>query len=120
MNRKKKILMLCIVLIIVSIVGCYILLKGSKEEIYYNYYGFDMGRIQIKVYENGIVEEDVEIEDPRHSENYKYLKTLSKNELDEIKNNIDNKNCIYRIIYGKEYTGKIMDHLGIKIEDFRR
>jgi hypothetical protein len=66
--------------------------SNSKKEIFYGIYYFALGSRMVKIYDDEAVYEDVEIENPRHVENYIYLKSLSNNELKSLKNKLDRTN----------------------------
>ena len=81
----------------------------NGKEIYSNTYWLDMGSLRVKVYDNGKVMHDIEIESPNHQVNYKYYRVLNKDEINEIIENISDENTVYRIIYGKNFTGEVFD-----------
>ena len=61
----------------------------------------------IRIYTNGDVYDDLEIEDPNHEPNYNYLKTLNKDELNDLKSKINSESnneilqeYIIQLVYG--------------------
>ncbi len=61
------------------------------------------------IYTNGDVYDDLEIENPNHEPNYKYLKTLNKDELNDLKSKINSESnseiiedYIIQLVYGVE------------------
>lgn len=82
--------------------------QNAKKIIYSTSSDYSMGTIRVQVYDNGEVYEDVEMEEPDHKIEYKYLKTLSEQELADLKakiaeNGDENKltNYALDLIYGK-------------------
>ena len=72
-----------------AILICGILLMDKKgHELYSTIYYFGFGSRSVKIYEDGDVYDDLEIEDPNHKTNYKFLKRLSKEQLDSLKNKL--------------------------------
>ena len=119
MKKIIKIVVL-ILAIIALIIGIYFLVNkrdnvnktDENKEIYSTTYYFELGSRSVKVYENGDVYDDLEIENPNHKVNYKYVKTLSKKQLSSLKEKINknlNKNEIDNFliqeIYGVEQFG---------------
>ena len=86
MNNLSKNLskIIVIVFMLLSITGC-TKKDTTNKQIYYGVYNFEMGSKRVKVYNNGKVYEDIEIEEPNHVEKYKYLKTLDNKKLKELK-----------------------------------
>lgn len=87
--------------------------KTEYNEILYNtIYYYKFGSRKVIIYENGEVYDDLEIEDPSHKADYKLVKTLTKEELDSLKEKIssnsstnDIDNYIKELVYGvKEFT----------------
>ena len=81
---------------------------NSKGEILYSTtYYFEFGSRRIKIYENGAVYDDIEIEYPNHKPDYKYLRTLTKDDVDNLayrlKNDANNesiKEYVIQLVYG--------------------
>ena len=48
-----------------------------------------MGSLTLKIYNNGDVYEDKEIEEPYHKPNFKKIKKLSKSEMEDLKQNLN-------------------------------
>ncbi len=71
----------------------------------------DFGSRNTRIYTNGDVYDDLEIEDPNHEPNYKYLKTLNKVELNDLKSKLNSESYskiiqeyIIQLVYGvKEF-----------------
>ena len=79
----------------------------ENEIIYQNTFYFDFGSKKIKIYDNGNVYEDMEIENPNHKENYELIKTIDKESLlslkEKIKNNSNEtelEDFVKQIVYG--------------------
>ena len=115
---KKRGKDICLILIIaVLILGVIIFLNkkennSTKQELYSTIYYFDMGSRKVKIYDNGDVYEDLEIEDPNHKEDYQFVKTLSKEQLNNInkklKDNSSNEEIdsyIIKEVYGVNKFG---------------
>ena len=105
---KKTLIIAIIICIIIIIIG--VLLVNKKKEIYSTVYYFGLGSRRVKIYDNGDVYDDVEIEDPRHKENYEFLKKLSKDELNSLKDKLKSlsrsevKEYVIEMVYGvKEF-----------------
>lgn len=66
----------------------------SEEEkiLYATLYSFGFGSRSVKIYENGDVYDDLEIEDPNpnHIPNYKFVKTLTREQVNRLKEKIEN------------------------------
>lgn len=105
---NKKIIGICgiVLFIVIAVVIGVVLNNRNNKEIYSKRFDFDKGSCGIKIYDNGDVFQDLEVEDPNHKENYKKIRTLSKNKIKEIKNKLKNKdkneldNYIKKVIYG--------------------
>ena len=61
----------------------------------------------IRIYTNGDVYDDLEVENPNHEPNYDYLKTLNKDELNDLKSKINSESnneilqeYIIQLVYG--------------------
>ncbi len=71
----------------------------------------DFGSRNTRIYINGDVYDDLEIENPNHEPNYKYLKTLNEAELNDLKSKISSESdskiiqeYIIQLVYGvKEF-----------------
>ena len=83
----------------------------TEEVLYKTTYSFAFGSRRVIVYNNGYVFDDLEIEDPRHEPNYKFVKELSKEDLNKLKDKINNtddtkeiEDYVILLIYGvKEF-----------------
>lgn len=113
MSKKTKVGLIIIVIFIVCVISSILLinLRKSKETLYFATYYFGFGSRRTIIYTNGDVYEDVEIEDPNHKPDYKYLKTLTEKELKELLYILENesdekkiKEDITELVYGvKEF-----------------
>lgn len=116
---KKTFLVILITILILLLInyGAHFLVTKSPTlpspvKIYYSKQYFGLGSRKIKIYSNGDVFEDYEMEEPNHKEKYKYKKTLSKKELSILKeqitnfdgnnNNPDLQKFVNKLIYGCE------------------
>lgn len=104
MNKKIIIIgLICLILIGGSV---FLLNLFKNEVVYSNTFYFDMGSHKIKIYSNGDVYDDLEIENQNHKPNYKKIKTLTNDEMMELKSKIKNNSdsnlddYIKKIIYG--------------------
>ena len=67
-----------------------------------------MGSRGVKIYRNGDVYDDLEIEEPNHKPNYKFVKTLSSEEIEVILNLLENdsnneiNDYVIKLVYGVE------------------
>ena len=79
----------------------------EEKTIYNTTYYFGFGSRSVKINENGDVFDDLEIEDPNHKVNYKFVKTLNEEQLESLKSKIQstsNKNeldeFVIELVYG--------------------
>lgn len=110
MRLSVKRILLIIGIIIIAVILVYIIrsIVNSRGEIIYNttyYFGF--GSRNVEIYENGDVYDNIEIEDPNHKHDYKYLKTLTKEDIDNLKNKLKSntdsetiKEYVIQLVYG--------------------
>lgn len=84
--KKRIMIMIVTILCFVSIVVGMNLLK--PKTIFVTTYYFGMGSRRVKINENGKVYDDLEIEEPNHKENYKFVKKLSEEQLNSLKDKI--------------------------------
>ncbi len=84
-------------------------INDDLNVIYTRTYLLDMGSIKVKIFNNGEVFQDIEIEEPNHKIDYKYYRSLNEDEINEIMQNVNDENVIYETIYGKKFTGKVFD-----------
>ena len=119
--KKRIIIIIVIVCIVLAVMGLVLINKNRKvddttdkynttieEKIIYNttyYFGF--GSRKVKINENGDVFEDLEIQDPNHEVNYKFVKTLNEEQLESLKSKLEstsNKNeldeFVIELVYG--------------------
>ena len=111
-NRiKYGIIIGILALIIISLIVISVLRFSKGRIIVYESYYFEMGSETIRIYSTGLVEADSEIEDPNHKINFKKVRDLSKDELEELKEKIktkqgDNdesfKRYVYKLVYDIE------------------
>lgn len=116
-NIKRRILLIVGLIIFAVILVCVIMLVvNSKGEILYSTtYSFGFGSRRIKNYENGAVYDDIEIEAPNHKPDYKYLKTLTKDDVNNLVNilkNNDNGESIKEYVIQLVYGVKEFDNFG--------
>ena len=81
MNKHRKttvisIILICIIAILGGL-GIWLHKTYSKNLIYETTYSFAFGSRRVKIYDNGEVYDDTEVEEPNHKENFTYLKTLT-------------------------------------------
>lgn len=114
MKKSKNILLIIVGIIIFIVALIYIIssINSKNEDILYSTtYYFAFGSRRVKIYTNGDVYDDLEIEEPNHKSNYKYLKTLSKTEKDNLINFLESEsntdmigNYVIELVYGvKEF-----------------
>ena len=79
----------------------------SKELIYSTAYGFAFGSRRVQIYDNGEVYDDLEIEEPNHRIDYKYVKTLTREQIYELKEKENGgaseeelSNFVIELVYG--------------------
>ena len=93
---KKKFLSI----IFAGLTCCFSLTACGKGNVIYTTSGFhSMGSYRVKVYENGEVYDDIEIEDPKHVIKYKYVRTLTNEEIEELKSFTGDESKALKIIY---------------------
>lgn len=106
---KKHITIITIIVIIILIaILAYVVIVNSKGEILYSTtYYFEFGSRSTKIYENGDVYDNLEIENPNHNSDYEYLKTLTKDEINDLENKLkDESNSelmqdyVMQLVYG--------------------
>ncbi len=110
MEHSKKRVFLITGTIMFVVIFMYIIISivNEKTEILYTTsYSLSFGSRTIKIYKNGKVYEDTEIEEPNHKPDYKYLKTLSKDNLKELNSMLENndnsetiKEYVTQLVYG--------------------
>ena len=87
----------------------------NEKILYDTIYYFGMGSRKVKIYENGEVYDDLEIEDPNHQINYQWVKTLSEEQLNMLKTKIQNaasENEIDALVIELVYGVKEFDDMG--------
>lgn len=115
LSKKKFFIIGCILIIVIFIIGIFYIVSNKNNSIltedvlYSTRYSFGMGSIGVKIYRNGDVYDDLEIEDPNHKPNYKFVKTLSSEELEVIVNLLENdsnnkeiNDYVIKLVYGVE------------------
>ena len=110
MKHSTRKILLIVGIIIFAIISIYVIMSivNSKGEILYSTtYSFGFGSRRIKIYENGAVYGDTEIEDPNHKPNYEYKKTLTKEDVDNLAYRLKNdansesiKEYVIQLVYG--------------------
>lgn len=109
---KKRILG-CVIILVIIVISIFVVRDTNSEIVYSNTIYFAFGSIRLKIYDNGIVEEDKEIEDPNHTPDFKQIKKLTNLELNELKTELeklDKKELdkfVNKLIYGKETPGNM-------------
>ena len=111
-NRiKYGIIIGVLVLIIIALLVVAIMKFSKGSIIVYESYYFAMGSETIRIYSSGLVEADKEIEDPNHKIDFKKVRDLTKEELEELKEKMKTrqgdsdenfKKYIYKLIYDIE------------------
>ena len=114
---KKYVAILLVILFVgILVFGC----SKNKEPqiIYQNTIYFAFGNIRIRIYDNGDVMEDKEIEDPNHMVKYEKIMVLDDKQVKQIQEKINNggdekearkelEKFINLIVYGKETPGNM-------------
>lgn len=116
--NSYKLIITIILVILIGILLLYVLnfIKISRNDIqvdekliYSTRYYFGFGSRGVKIYESGVVYDDLEIESPNHKPNYKYKKILTEEEIIELKDMINKlsndksiKEYVIKIVYGVE------------------
>lgn len=117
--KKTAIIITIIILLVVTVISGIVILnlkneskseESSKNEVIFTTkYYFARGSRGVKIYSNGDVYEDLEVEEPDHEENYKLVKTLEKEEIDDLKEKIKYKSSdeeisefVIELVYGVE------------------
>lgn len=105
-----SIIIFIIILVIVIVSAVYMRNNNNASDenlLYSTTYYFGFGSRSTKIYANGDVYDDFEIENPNYEPSFKYLKTLSKDELNNLKSKINNesdneiiKDYIIKLVYG--------------------
>ena len=79
----------------------------DEDLLYSTIYYFGFGSRRVRIYTNGDVYDDLEIENPNHELSYRYLKTLDKDELNNLKSKINSESSnkmiedyIIQLVYG--------------------
>ena len=107
-----------IIILVIAIVSAVYMKNNnntSDEILYSTTYYFEFGSRSTRIYINGDVYDDLEIENPNHEPSFKYLKTLSKDELDNLKSKINNESdneIIKDYIIQLVYSVKKFDNFG--------
>lgn len=115
LSKKKFFIIGCILIIVIFIIGIFYIVSNKNNSIltedvlYSTRYCFGMGSRGVKIYRNGDVYDDLEIEEPNHKPNYKFVKTLSSEELEVIVNLLENdsnnkeiNDYVIKLVYGVE------------------
>lgn len=88
--RKNKRLLITIIatcLIIMTIfLGLWINKSNRSEELIYSTtYSFTLGSRRVQIYGSGEVYDDLEVKNPDHEVDYKYVKTLTAEQMESLK-----------------------------------
>ena len=114
LSKKKFFIIGCILIIVIFIIGIFYIVSNRNNSIftedilYSTRYYFGMGSRGVKIYRNGDVYDDLEIEEPNHKPNYKFVKTLSSEEIEVILNLLENdsnneiNDYVIKLVYGVE------------------
>ena len=100
-----------IIILVIAIVSAIYYMKNDhvrdEDLLYSTIYYFGFGSRRVRIYTNGDVYDDLEIENPNHELSYRYLKTLDKDELNNLKSKINSesdneiiKDYIIQLVYG--------------------
>lgn len=112
MNKKTFIIIAVFIIVLsISIISVVLFNNNTTSNndnlLYSTVYYFAFGSRHVKIFSDGKVYDDIEIEEPNHQPNYKYLKTINNNELKDIKSMLENKsndeeirNYIIQLVYG--------------------
>ena len=110
---KKLVFLIVVLVLIIFIIGFIVKNKNKSEIIYNTTYYLSSGSLRIRIYANGDVYDDWEIEEPNHKVNYKFVKTLSNEELNSLKEQLANsenkdtlKQFVRQLVYGNKSFGK--------------
>ncbi len=117
MHKNKIPLIIAVVVICASLIVCLVLWMSNahpeKELIYSTTYSFAFGSRRVQIYDNGEVYDDLEIEEPEHKPDYKYVKTLTTEQIDQLKDkkaqNLSEKELsdfVIELVYGVHEFGK--------------
>ena len=116
MNKRIIMIIVSTLIIFGIIMGIYYLIS-KKQEIYNTTYGFAFGSRRVKVYDNGDVYDDLEVEDPNHEEKYTFVVKLSKEDLKFIKERINDESkkdeidkFIIKTVYGVARFGNMGEY----------
>jgi hypothetical protein len=118
---KKSVIIIIFICVILLIIGLILMNNNKKNNhntateeniIYSTTYYFGLGSRKVKIYENGDVFDDLEIEDPNHKENFKFFKKLSVDELNSLNSKLQNVSdsnelhqFVIELVYGvKEFA----------------
>lgn len=103
----KKILIILIAIVLLIIIIAILVFYRNSSIIFQQTFYYSMGSLTLRIYNNGDVYEDKEIEEPNHKPNFKKIKKLSESEIEELKQNLNKsgdelKKYISNLIYGDE------------------
>ena len=121
LSKKKFFIIGCILIIVIFIIGIFYIVSNRNNSIftedilYSTRYYFGMGSRGVKIYRNGDVYDDLEIEEPNHKPKYKYLKTLNTEEMKDLEDILENesdseniKKAVMKLVYGNSLLKKIL------------
>ena len=133
---KKRIIVILVVFVMIIVVGLIIINNNRRMEddtyknkttiqehntaveektLYNTIYYFESGSRRVKINENGDVFDDIEVEEPNHIVNYKFLKTLSEEQLNSLKSKLQstsNKGELDEFVIELVYGVKQFDKFG--------
>lgn len=119
MKKNLKVLGLLIILVIVFIIFviCFNSIN-SKRIIFSTTYYYNFGSEKIIIYEDGTVETDKEVEEPNHKTDFKKIKELTTEEINQLKvkleenlSETDFKEYINELIHGDKNYDVVNDIL---------
>ena len=102
---KTNVVIIIVAISVLLIIGitAFILFSKTDKVLFEATYYFGLGSRRVKIYRNGEVYDDLELENPNHVENYQLVKILTKDELKNLKNNL-NSDYVIQLVYGvKEF-----------------
>ena len=92
MIKSIKLLSIFIIIVILAF-------YRSQSIIFQQTFYYSIGSLTLKIYNNGDVYEDKEIEEPYHKLNFKKIKRLSKSEMEDLKQNLNKSGDELKKIY---------------------
>lgn len=106
-----KVMIGVVIVALIAIISFILIRTNTEKEVIFSaFYYFPFGSRSMKIYADGEVYDDLEIEDPMHEPNFKYLKTLDEPKLKELKEYIANDTedigtYVMRLVYCTDEFG---------------